>query len=656
MHAVTELTPKDLLDRSAIFADRALEFIAQCAPYTHVSFSLQPNAADSVRQPFVSMNITMSHSKPGDPSPQPLRLATGEEVQPVTISEGPLIARIGHHSATLRLPLVAVATQSFMRRFFALTDPTYESTHFCVYARSWQKQIDTLPEVMPDFSGARWRARATALDDTEPTFCFPQLAIEGGAVQVFMPGDYYIGFTIASDEPVWKLREYARLGLGRYEALPAEVVEALDPSKVANTFPHLSQKATNAGMIAYTESGAKGALDRQSVMKPGRFIRQFGYDHLTDEDVKRLAAKVMATTKIVYHHSKAREDYSHVYQTGPNSCMAYGPKSSRGTFEHTYVDGEFVHPTEVYAHPENNLELVWGEMGGEVVSRTIINTEKKTYPRIYGKESVSHSKERLENYLAGLGYSRSDDALDGEKLLLLHPDEYPDAIICPYIDPGNRGVEIHDDHLVVGGYEQANHETGCLFLNGPDKPTWTCACCGGRYDEDEDHWLDENDDPICENCLDSHIYAFSLQAGEGCHVHEGNTVYRLLGTITHHTLRYYDFVYEGYSSLSRYDLVELSNDLYDEPAAAECEQCVEYEGGGYVLMSDMGELDLFYDEDGGVARTIHDWAVVRDKDGNEELVKRWQVNTDTHMEDTSESSDICSQLPVFVPVAIEEAA
>lgn len=653
MHAVTELTPKDLLDRSAIFADRALEFIAKCAPYTHVRFSLQPNAIDPVHRPFHLVNITLDHSKPGDPSPQPLRLATGEEVQPDFIdTEGPMTARINRDSATLRLPLVAVATQSFMRRFFALTDPTYESTHFCVYARNWQKQIDTLPEVMPDFSQARWKV--TDLDDTEPELCIPQLAIGGGAVRVFMPGDYYINFTIASDEPVWKLREYTRLVLGRYEALPAEVDEALDPSKVANTFPHLSQKATNAGMIAYTESGAKGALDRQSVMKPGRFIRQFGYDHLTDEDVKCLAAKVTATTKIVYHHSKAREDYSHVYQTGPNSCMAYGPKSSRGTFEHTYVDGEFVHPTEVYAHPENNLELVWGEMGGEVISRTIINTKKKTYPRIYGKESVSRSKERIKDYLAELGYSQSDDALDGEKLLLLNPDGYPNAIICPYIDPSNRGVEIHDDHLVVDGYEKANHETGCLFLNGPDK-AWTCACCGGQYDEDEDHWLDENGDQICEGCLDNHIYAFSIPDREGCYVHENNTVYRLLGTVTGE-LRYYDFVYEGHSSLSRYDLVELSSDLYGEPAAAECEQCVEYEGGGYVLMSDMDALNLFYDEDDGVARDIIDWAVVRDKDGNEQLVKRWQVNTDTHMEGISESSDICSHLPVFVPVAIEEAA
>lgn len=651
MHTITELTMRDLLDRAAIFAERALELVAQCAPYTYVDFSRNTNTVDPLRWPLALVHITLAHSTPGNPFP-PLRLHTGEQAQHDCHIEGSMLAQRDAGTVTLRLPLAAIANQSFMRRLFDMTDDTHQETHFCIYARNWRNQIDTLSESMPDYTETRWRI--TSVPTTPSAHPIPQLGSGGDEVRAFIPGDYHSGFTIGTTDPVWRMREQARLAAGHYDPLPQEVAQALDPNKVANAFPHLSIKPGNAGMVAYTESAAKGALDRQSVMKPGRFIRQFGYDHLTDEDVKRLAAKVMASAKLTYHHSRERGDYSRVYQTGPNSCMAYGPLSSRGTFDHTYVDGEFVHPAEVYAHPENNLELVWGEVEGEVVSRAVVNTRTKTYPRIYGKESVARSKEKLKEYLAELGYSQSSDALDDEKLLLLNPDDYPDAIICPYIDPNNRGVDIRADHLVVGGYEQANHETGCLFRNDPAKPTWICACCNDAHDEDEESWVDENGDSICENCLDNHTYAFSLSASESRYVHESCVVYRLLGTITDRTLRHYDYVYEGCSSLGRHGLAELSSDFYDESSAAEREQCVEYEGGDYVLTDDMSSFGLFYDEDGGVARDIDEWAVVRDENGDEKLRKRGKVNLNTHILDNDESSDICPWLPVYVPVAEED--
>ena len=654
MNAITELTMRDLLDRAANFAESALAFAGQCAPFTYVNFSQSHSTLDPQQWPLSTVHIDLAHSAPDRTFPM-LTDANGKVLESEIISEGPMAASRDRTMLTLRLPLGVIATRSFMQRLFALTDATYEETHFCVYARGWKRQASLpglLPETLPDFSDTRWKALDPS-NHSGDSSCFPQLGLSGKTIRAFKPGDYHSGFTIATDEPVWRLRESARLNLGHYDKLPDDVVIHLDPEKAKHTFPHISQKATNAGMVAFTESGAKGALDRQSVMKPGRFIRQYGYGSLTDEDVKQLAAKIMAATRLVYKHSREREDYARVYQTGPNSCMAYGPLSSRGTFQHTYVDGEFVHPAEVYAHPDNNLELVWGELDGQVVSRVVVNTRTKTYTRIYGKENISRSKEKLKDYLADLGYCQDNTAFDGEKLLLLHPDSYPEAIICPYIDPSNRGVSIHDDHLTVGGYEQADHETGCLFLYGPSAHTWTCTCCGNHYGDADSQYSDQDDDSICEGCLDNHTYAYSIPHGDSRYIHDGETVYRLTGPLSSH-LRHYDYVYVGHSSLSDEDLVELSSDLYDEALAADISHCIEYEDGDYVLESDMSDFNLFYDEDDRVARDIDEWAVLREVDGSEQLTRRHRIDTDNYAYDRDEESDISPMLPVFVAIEDDE--
>lgn len=652
MYEVKETTFDDLCRQAIAFTDKALALLDTYQPFDDLDIGTQCTAADDNR-PFKSVLFILKQYQ-GDKAREQLLLANGEEAPAIALEEGAMRVSSGQ-TVAIMLPIFTVATQAFFRRLLARMNP---DARLCIYARGWRDRTDegSLPAFAPDLTGHRWFSAGW---DERLRSIDPQLPLAPEQLQYREPGiaANLPVRTFAGDGPVWRMREHMRNHCV-YDQLPCEVLNALDPAKVADTFPHLSQKDTNAGLIAYTENGAKGALDRQSVMKPGRFIRQYGYDHLTDEDVKRLAAAVAGMSTITYHHSRKRGDYSRVYQTGPSSCMSYGPLSSRGTFRHTFVDGKFVHPAEVYAHPDNNIELVWGELKGEVISRAVVNTAKKTYVRIYAKENVANSKPRMARYLADQGYEHSEDALNGELLLRLRPDGYPDGSICPYIDPGNVGVDIYNDHLIVGGEEQADHETGCLYCDGPsNKETWECYCCGSEYDEDDEQHFDEGDSPICGHCQDNaYTHAYIMRWGEYRYVHQDSCdLYELVGRGTGN-LQYVDYLYTH--SPGRYDLVILDSDYYSDACytpVAESGQTTRLYGGDYVLTDDLDDLGLFYSHEHNDARPIDEWAVLVDESGEELLVERSDIDDDLHQYSHTESSEEYPMLPYYTTIQ-EDAA
>lgn len=313
--------------------------------------------------------------------------------------------------------------------------------------------------------------------------------------------------------PLWKVREQQRLRLGEYVPLPQALLDVLPEEVIDSQIPHLAVKPGNAGMIAFTQSPAAGAADRQQVMKAGRYVRQH-CPHLTDEQVKQLAAEVVGALGSDIHMSHKEEDFARVYINGPSSCMAYDETGKN--FGRLMVNGEFFHPARVYAHPENNIRIVWLETGGRIGARALVNIKNKCYPSIYASDSVAGARRKLESYLDAHGFQKADGALCGEKLLRVSPDDYPDAIICPYIDAGNIGVEICCDHLVAGGDYDADHETGCLYnYNTQEKEyDWHCDNCDNCGDEYDELHYTSDDEVICEHCASNH-YTWAMCAGSG---------------------------------------------------------------------------------------------------------------------------------------------
>ena len=575
---------------------------------THVDVSRTPTdkwAMESGWGPFAQAMLTLSHPKVENTNPRVdyfnYRWARGKEQTYLTI------------------PFFMLKEAEVWDQILGVMDA--EGSR-CCYTNSFinQKENDNLMPWRPTPEQEIGVYFVTQGSTTSGDY--PHLNGDLGAITVATPPTGVSHFArMPMSTPLWHIREWARMQ-DTYERLPADVLAALDPNKVANVFPHLPEKASNAGQVAFTENAAKGCMDRQSVMKAGRFIRRFGYDNLTDEDVKQLAASVMAAGNVNICHSRERKDYARVYMEGPSSCMAYGPEGKM--FDRLVINGEFVHPTEVYAHPDNDLELVWLEVNGRIGARTIINTETKRYPRIYASDDVRNAGAKLGDYLAELGYKQSDRALSGQRLLKLSPDYYPDAIICPYIDCNNLGVYVEDDHLFTGGSEEADHETGCLSDYNTRSSYWTCDRCSEDFDEDDDSTIDLYDNRVCHGCIDYHYrYVFDpRQRGHG-YVHEDEGVFTLHGTVPQgHPLRYCDDAFlERYGyTLADMDLVTLDDDYYENDAVAHVGSVTRTKWDSYILTDDLEDYDLFLHPD-GIACPADEWVVIVRPDNSTELVK-----------------------------------
>lgn len=397
---------------------------------------------------------------------------------------------------------------------------------------------------------------------------------------------------IPLDAPLWKAREISRFHhLGEYRALPPELTAKLPMELMLQEFPHYPVKPGNAGLIAYTQSPTAGVNDRQQVMKVGRYLRRV-LPNASDEEIKQLVAEFTSAGNYEILHTKDADKIAEVYMHGPSSCMSY----DEDRFGHLIVNGEFFHPTRVYAHPDNNIELVYVVQNGRYIARTLINTKTKTYPRIYGTDFAPIGKTVLTDYLDNLGYTQHDSALSGEKLLLVNPDAYTDAIICPYIDQGNLGVEVYDDYLIVDGSYSANHETGCLSDYDVNQSNcWSCSECNEDIDEDEESptYPYDTDQPTCQDCIERHyVYAYHVTQGFYVYVQDDNCdLYD--GQHTRHNEPLY---IPG--SFANAGVLPLSTQYYDPDWGSQCvadpEDCVPLweDSDEYVLATGIGSFGL----------------------------------------------------------------
>lgn len=455
------------------------------------------------------------------------------------------------------------------------------------------------------------------------------------------------------DEPLWKVRERCR-ARKTYDPLPRALLDVLPPEVLGSQFPHLAVKEGNAGLIAYTANEHAGIVDRQQTIKPGRYIRQH-CPHLSDEQVKQLAAEVVGALDADIHVSHDPEEFERVYRKGPSSCMAYGPDGK--DWHVLMVDGAFYHPTRVYAHPENHIRIVWVEQGGRIGARTLINTHTKQYPVIYHSDSVANARRKLEMWLDAHGYTQNDNALRGEKLIRQAVDCDPDSIICPYIDCGNQGVEVYHDHLIVGGPHEADHETGCLEDFKPDLDTSYCDDCGERT-PDDDLTTTTNDDQVCPACLHNHYQqVYDLSAGQCSYALDGSSnIYELHSSANRAAFDYESLVYGTYHDLRCANLVELSGCYYDATdLVAEEDDCIRDENGDWLLLEDVTEFGLFCDEDDDIARSIERWAVLIEDDGGWSLVLRKDLDDAQHTQVPLYPTDCpYPMLPCYAAVSEDE--
>ncbi|QWY13500.1 hypothetical protein [Klebsiella phage SRD2021] len=222
------------------------------------------------------------------------------------------------------------------------------------------------------------------------------------------------------------------------------------------------------------------------------------------EDLK--AMNVEPTTYLC----KAEQEWYDAYENGPSSCM------SGYSFEHSPVR---TYATTSHGLPDNGLRLFiqyTGELFGdnfEVQARAIVNTETNEYVRAYGNAA--------DAILRGHGYTRNTGCLEGVMLARIPHPQYDGAVLMPYLDSDQCGIdEYEDDAFVIrDAYEYGAQESEGYIYVGTESAR--CCCCEGRYSVDDMQETAEGD-MVCDGCVEDGDFVYVV-GRDGLHNRWGCT-------------------------------------------------------------------------------------------------------------------------------------
>lgn len=216
------------------------------------------------------------------------------------------------------------------------------------------------------------------------------------------------------------------------------------------------------------------------------------------EDLK--AMNVDPTTYLC----KTEQEWYDAYENGPGSCM------SGYSFEHSPVR---TYATTSHGLPDNGLRLFiqyTGELFGddfEVQARAIVNTETNEYVRAYGNAA--------DAIMRGHGYTRNTECLEGVMLARIPHPTYNGAVLMPYLDSSQCGVdeEGSDAFVIRDDYEYGAQESEGYIYVGTESAR--CCCCRGRYSTDDMHET-AGDEMVCDGCVEEREFVYVV-GREGLH-------------------------------------------------------------------------------------------------------------------------------------------
>lgn len=272
----------------------------------------------------------------------------------------------------------------------------------------------------------------------------------------------------------WEVREKLRFADGSYEPTPWHD-ETWYQAKHAQHFCHISTE--QAGKIAFTENAAKGQLDRQLVMSPGRYLRRYFSSHLDNNAIEGWCARLsVQLQEDALKITQDADEIEEVYVGGPGSCMSYGASD----FD------SHCHPARVYAGPDTALAYIGPR--DDARARSVVWPERKIYTSIYG--DVSRLKLLLEN----AGFTKG--SLNGARIRRLVDGG---SYVVPYIDAGD---DLADDgeYLIIGHGSIPSENT-----NGLGDRCWYCPRCDhDTSSHDIIFFRDGSSEEWCYNCFTDH--------------------------------------------------------------------------------------------------------------------------------------------------------
>ncbi|WP_176593188.1 hypothetical protein [Sphingobium sp. EM0848] len=272
----------------------------------------------------------------------------------------------------------------------------------------------------------------------------------------------------------WQIREKLRFADGTYSPTPWHD-EPWYQVRHGEHFCHISK--AHAGKIAYTENAAKGQVDRQLVISPGRYLNRFFSEHLDNNAIEAWCARL--SVLLEEHALKITQDADEiedVYVGGPNSCMAH---------EADHFESP-CHPVRVYAGPDTALAYIGSRE--DATARCVVWPDRRIYTNIYGDVS------RLRLLLEGAGYRSGE--LNGARIGRIPKGDY---FVVPYID---QGGDLRDDgaYLIVGH----GSISSCSTTGLADIP-WYCPRCDCDGEPHETvHIADGSAEEWCYGCFNDH--------------------------------------------------------------------------------------------------------------------------------------------------------
>ena len=282
----------------------------------------------------------------------------------------------------------------------------------------------------------------------------------------------------------WRERETLRVINGTYRRLPWDNDRwwgsntALAIHKDHFAHPSIEKP----GWLAYTKSPEDGAIDKQTILRPGAYLKRYFervmHDHGCSE--RALVESFMrAYGPLDIKFAATEDEIISVYETGPETCMRGKPWPGDGR-----------NPAYIYA--AGDLQVAYlGELH-RASARVLVWPEKKIFSRIYGDIA------RLTQGLERMGYKWGAPIGARLKRVSVKPVKFNPmrgppscCFIAPYIDKMNqRGgghLSILDkgDHLVICEEETpgshhcglADGHSGQYVPRADEYPTFTCDSC-----------------------------------------------------------------------------------------------------------------------------------------------------------------------------------
>jgi hypothetical protein len=272
----------------------------------------------------------------------------------------------------------------------------------------------------------------------------------------------------------WRKREQALFDTGEYTHLPWRDEDWWIFSEAfLNHYAHVS--TADDSKIAFTSDDSMGEQDRQTRMRPGKYLKS-NFPALPDTEVQRYAAVFAKYCEnLGFKLATTPEDIVRVYADGPSSCMKGAEQVSvygAGDLAIAYLEKDF----------------------GEVTARSVVWPEKKIWVRIFGDAG------RLEGALEREGYSCGDTgAFDGARILNIAADG--GGFVSPYWDGCEGACVLDNEYLVLRRCGDMSMKTETGSIGG------CCCCekCGEGYDPENEggcfgcaSW--------CQDCLDDYTF------------------------------------------------------------------------------------------------------------------------------------------------------